>query len=400
MSGDLPIYMRVTVDRDRFEMATQRYCDPDRWNSVLGRKNGNREDTRVLNAYLDSLQASVYEAQRSISNVGRQVTAKRIKDKLLGIEERPFSICEIFRDHNEQMRALVGKDCVKSTYNRYETALRNLKEFLSFKYKATDIRLEELDYDFISNYAFYLKAHRNISHNVAMKYLVYFKKIVLICVKKGWLPRDPFIEFSLARRDADRFPLDEQELSIIEAKNFENERLAIAKDIFLFCCYTGLSYADVKNLSKHNITEGFDGKRWVTIKRQKTDIPSRIPLLSFPELILRKYAEHPKCCHGNVLPVLSNQKMNSYLKEIGDVCGIRKEITFHLARHTFATTVTLANDVSIESVSKMLGHRNIKTTQHYAKIVDKKISDDMISLTEKLDAKKQRRNSSVKHNQI
>lgn len=181
--------------------------------------------------------------------------------------------------------------------------------------QVTDIRLEELDYDFISNYAFYLKAHRNISHNVAMKYLVYFKKIVLICVKKGWLPRDPFVEFSLARRVADRFPLDEHELGLLEVRNFDNERLSVVKNIFLFCCYTGLSYADVKNLTKHHISEGFDGKRWITIKRQKTDVPSRIPLLPIPEHIMKKYSKHPKCGDGKVLPILSNQKMNSYLDD-------------------------------------------------------------------------------------
>ncbi|PSL18805.1 site-specific integrase [Dyadobacter jiangsuensis] len=161
-------------------------------------------------------------------------------------------------------------------------------------------------------------------------------------------------------------------------------KLRIVRDIFLFCCYNGLSYADVKNLSNSHIFSGFDGRRWITIKRQKTDVPSRIPLLPVPEAILKKYLGHVKCQNDRVLSVLSNQKMNAYLKEIGDVCGINKEITFHLAQHTFATTVTLANDVAIESISKMLGHKNIKTTQYYAKIVDKKISIVMISLTEKL----------------
>lgn len=395
-TGELPIYMRVTVNGDRFEISTKRSCEPGRWNTAIGRKLGNKEDARQLNVYLDSLQSKVYEAHESILNVGKEVTAQRIKDKLLGIQERPFTVCEVFREHNEQMRELVGKDFAKSTYNRYETALSNLKEFLIHKYKASDVRLDELDYDFIANYAFYLKAKRNISHNVTMKYLVYFKKIVLICVKKGWLSRDPFIEFSLARRDADRFPLNENELFLIEERQFRNERLAVVKDIFVFCCYTGLSYADVKKLSQVDISPGFDGNRWITIKRQKTDVPSRIPLLPAAESIIARYHGHARCADGRVLPVLSNQKMNSYLKEIGDLCGIEKEITFHLARHTFATTVTLANDVTIESVSKMLGHKNIKTTQHYAKIVDKKISVDMIALTEKMRARNADRNAPIK----
>ena len=249
-TGEVPIYMRVTVDGDRFEMATQRHCEPEHWNVVTGRKKGTREDARQLNAYLDSLQGRIYEAQHFILNCGKEVTAKRIKDRLLGIRERPITICEIFKQHNQEMRALVGKDYAYSTYKRYETALVNLQEFLLYKYSCADFKLTDLDYEFISNYAFYLKAIRNISHNVAMKYLVYFKKIVLVCVKKGWLSKDPFVEFSLARKDADRLPLDESDLSLIECKTFSNERLTIVKDIFLFCCYTGLSYIDVKNLEK------------------------------------------------------------------------------------------------------------------------------------------------------
>ena len=182
--------------------------------------------------------------------------------------------------------------------------------------------------------------------------------------------------------------LDQVEIDAIANKEFKIERLSLVRDIFLFSCYTGLAYIDVKQLTDKNIVLGIDGERWIGTHRQKTDSPSNVPLLPFAEAILLKYKEHPQCLNnGLLLPVLSNQKMNSYLKEIGDVCGINKELTFHIARHTFATTITLTNGVSIESVSKMLGHRSIKTTQHYAKIVDKKVSEDMSALKIKLSKK-------------
>ena len=214
-----------------------------------------------------------------------------------------------------------------------------------------------------------------------MKYLTNFKKIVTICIKKGWLVRDPFSNFQISLRKVNREALTPVELQNISNKDLGNPRLEHVRDIFIFCCYTGLAYADVYKLKRSEIIGGVDGEKWLSIKRQKTDAPSRIPILPMAQIVFDKYACHPECiAKDKVLPVLSNQKMNSYLKEIGDVCRINKPITFHLARHTFAMTVTLTNGVPIESVSKMLGHRNIKTTQHYAKIVDKKISDDMARL--------------------
>jgi integrase len=221
-----------------------------------------------------------------------------------------------------------------------------------------------------------------------MKYLVYFKKIVLICVKNGWLARDPFFAFSMAKQEVDRRPLDEYELRAVEMKKFKNERLQKVRDIFLFCCYTGLSYVDVQKLKRSEIIDGFDGRKWLSIKRQKTDTPSKIPLLAVPLQILDRYSDHIQCIsQDRLLPVMTNQRMNSYLKEIADVCGIERNITFHLARHTFATTVTLSNNVPIESVSKMLGHKDLRTTQHYAKIVDKKVSNDMEDLRLRLESK-------------
>lgn len=264
--------------------------------------------------------------------------------------------------------------------------MEHTRNFILWKFQVSDLDASRINYDFVSDYAFWLKSIRNCNHNSTMKYLSNFKKIVLLCMKQGWLQKDPFLGFKLTRREVERAFLTKLELQDIASRQFATERLNYVRDIFLFSCFTGLAYADVKKLKRSEIVIGIDGEKWVITKRQKTDISSRIPLLSASLEILAPYENHPQCMNeGRLLPVLSNQKMNAYLKEIADLCGINKNLTFHIARHTFATTVTLSNGVPIESVSKMLGHKNLRTTQHYAKILDKKVSEDMIALRKRLD---------------
>src|SRR5690606_34601583 len=210
-----------------------------------------------------------------------------------------------------------------------------------------------------------------------------FKKIIRIAYANDWINKDPFLHWKAKLKIVDREFLDETELQILVEKNFGIVRLDQVKDVFVFSCFTGLAYADAKKLSSDNIVLDISGERWIKIKRSKTDTRSSIPLLAIPQAIIEKYAESPETESGHLLPVLSNQKTNAYLKEIADLCGINKNLTFHLARHTFATTVTLSNGVPMESVSKMLGHKSLKTTQHYAKILDSKVSDDMAILKQK-----------------
>jgi site-specific recombinase XerD len=279
------------------------------------------------------------------------------------------------------MTALVGQEYAPGTLERYKTSYKHTQSFLEWKYKLKDIDITKLNFEFISDYEFWLKSVRKCDHNTTMKYLSNFKKIVIKCIKNGWLQKDPFIGFNMAKREVERTALTENELEIIQTKSFSIKRLKLVRDIFLFSCYTGLAYADVQKLKRSEIMIGVDGEKWIFTKRQKTDSSSRIPILPPALEILKQYQEDPQCkFQDKVLPVLSNQKMNSYLKESADACGICKNLTYHIARHTFATTVTLSNGVPIETVSKMLGHRNLKTTQHYAKILDKKISEDMKNL--------------------
>lgn len=275
-----------------------------------------------------------------------------------------------------------------ATIKRYDTTLEHTRSFIAWKYNLADIEIKNLSFDFVSDMEFWLKSVRKCNHNSAIKYIGNMRKIVNYCLKSGWLSRDPFFGFKMAKREVVREYLSEDELHALAAKQFAVDRLSQVRDIFLFSCYTGLAFIDVFQLTPASIAKGIDGNQWIFTSRQKTDTPTRVPLLPQAQEILDKYKNHPRCVNENkVVPILSNQKMNAYLKEIADVCGITKTLTFHIARHTFATTVTLNNNVPIESVSKMLGHKSIKITQHYAKIMDKKVSIDMLILKERLTLK-------------
>lgn len=386
VKGAVPIYMRITVDGARTEISSKRVCeDPQKWNSQVGRMIGIKESTRCLNSFLDSLQQKVFTAYQSLLHSDEVITPEKLKNKVLGITERGRMIIEVFQQHNDQMNALVGQEYAILTSRRYATTLQHTREFINWKFRVYDIEINKLNYEFIADFEFYLKSVRKCGHNSAVKYLSNFKKIVLQCVKKGWLPKDPFYGFNMATKEVVRDILTQDELQRIWQKQFKTERLKVTRDIFLFSCYTGLAYVDVHRLSRSDIGIGVDGQQWIFSTRQKTETPFKIPLLPIPLEILHQYKDHPQCLvNERLLPVWSNQKLNEYLKEIGELCGISKKLTYHMARHTFATTVTLNNGVPIETVSKMLGHKNIKITQRYAKTLDKKISEDMLELKHRL----------------
>lgn len=384
--GNKRVYLRITINAARTELSVNRVFDPARWNKKAGRATGTKEDARTLNVFLDSLQVRVYEAYRELAASNETVTVEKLKNKLQGkTTEKPHMLLEIFSAHNQQMIKLIQRgEYAKGTHVHFETAYKHTGAFLQFKYGLRDIDIRNIDYAFISDFEYYLKAEV-CGHNTAMKYLGDFKKIILLCVKHSWLSRDPFLGYKMSRRQVQKDFLIDEELQMIASKEFLTERLALVRDIFLFSCYTGLAYADVKKLKSSEIRTGIDKKKWLFIQRQKSSTPSPVPLLPVALSILEKYKNHPRCLNtGFVLPILSNQKMNEYLKEIADLCQLTKTLTYHTARHTFATTVTLNNNVPIESVSKMLGHRSLKQTQHYAKILNKKVSEDMEVLSKKL----------------
>jgi site-specific recombinase XerD len=385
LKGAMPIYLRITVDGIPKEISTGRQCDPDRWNAHAGRCNGTKEDAKSLNAYLDTLQTKVYEVRRQLLEKNEIITSNALRNVLKGTNENAKMIMKIFQQHNDEVKNLVGKDFAPGTLERYKTSYDHTKSFMEWKYSISDMDIKRLDFEFVSQYEYWLKSVRNCNHNTTIKYISNFRKIVNLCIRNGWLDRDPFIGFKMTKKEVIPEFLTEHEINKITAKKFEFERLGQIRDVFLFCCYTGLAFADVEKLKPSEIGIGIDGSKWIFTNRQKTDTLSRIPLLPIAIDILEKYKEHPAIVNSNkVLPVISNQKYNEYLKEIAGICGINKKMTSHTARHTFATTITLSNGVPMESVSKMLGHKNIKTTQHYAKVLDKKLSEDMNTLRNKM----------------
>jgi site-specific recombinase XerD len=384
----MSIYLRITVHGQRAEVATGREISPSLWSN--GHIAGKRlsEDLRELQSYLHALEEKLYDAHQALLRENKIITAETLKNKYTGASEKTRMLVPIFQKHNDEVEALVPQEFSAGTLERYKTSLSHTKEFLKWKYNLSDFDIRDINHEFITDYDFYLRSVRKCANNTTVKYIKNFKKIIRICIANGWLDKDPFVKYKTKLKEVERAFLSEAELDSINQKDFKTARLNQVKDIFLFSCFTGLAYSDVKKMSYDNLAIGIDGEKWLCINRTKTDTASRVPLLPTALEILEKYQDHPQCINQHkLLPVLSNQKMNSYLKEIADVCEINRELTFHIARHTFATTVTLNNDVPIESVSKMLGHKNIRTTQHYAKLLDKKVSSDMQALRDKFKPK-------------
>jgi site-specific recombinase XerD len=385
LKGAIPIYLRITVNGVRTEIGTKYSCELDRWNSHAQRVKGTNETSRTINASLDALERQVHNARLNLMENNTSINAASLKNILIGKKERELTLLKVFKQHNEQLVALIYTEFAPATIKRYNTTYEHVLAFLKWKYQLNDIDLKMLTFQFATEFEFYLKSVKKCNHNTAIKYVGNLRKIVNYCIKNQWLKRDPFFGYKMAKKEVIREFLTQDEIEKISKKQFEILRLAQVRDIFLFSCYTGLAFIDVFNLTPSHVAKGIDDNLWIFTSRQKTDTPSRIPLLPPALAILENYKPHPKCINeGKLLPMLSNQKMNSYLKEIADLCGITKPLTFHIARHTFATTITLNNGVPIESVSKMLGHKSIRITQHYAKVLDKKVSEDMNLLHDKL----------------
>lgn len=380
-SKEVPIYLRITVNGRRSEMSVQRTIDPDKWNREGGFAKGSRSEAKLLNEYLDAIRQKVYKAQKELMDENLPVTASALRNRVQGVDKKQHTLMGLFENHNKLMEAMVPEEYSPTTLIRYNTTRQHIQNFINYKYGVEDLFLSQLNHEFVSSLEHYLKIVRKCNHNSTMKYIKNLKKVVNLALKNDWLNKDPFINFSAKIKPVRREYLTLEELALIEGLDIGIRRLYSVRDVFVFSCYTGLAYVDIESLTLDNLVRGIDGKLWIRTYRQKTDTKSNIPLLSPALQILEKYKDDPETTNsGSLLPVNSNQKMNAYLKEIATLAGINKTLTFHLARHTFATSVTLANGVPIESVSEMLGHKSIRTTQIYAKVIDKKVSEDMSKL--------------------
>lgn len=383
-TGLLPLYIRLTINGERLEYSSKKFIEKSKWSDDLSKMKGNSEEARSINNYLDSLKADIIDIQLSLAHKKEPINIASFRKRLFRETDSQRMLIPIYKDHNNRIESLLGNGYAFGTLERFKISLKHLEEFLVWKLGVKDIAIDRVDFALITDFEFYLRSVKNCSNNTAVKYVRNFRKIIKICLSNDWLEKDPFVKYDGKMKEVETEFLTEEEIQSIYNKVFKTQRLELVRDIFIFCCFTGLAYVDVKGLKHDHIGIGIDGQKWIFKNRQKTDTKSKIPLLPIAEEIIKKYANNPKSLNeGSVLPVLSNQKMNGYLKEIGDLCEIPKEITFHMARHTFATSVTLSNGVPIESVSKMLGHKNIQTTQHYARVLDKKVSEDMHMLKQK-----------------
>lgn len=383
--GEAPVFMRLTINGERADASIKRFIEPHAWNSAKGKANEKSRGGKDLNLYLDAISANILRIQRDLELDKKEVSAQIILNRYLGKEQSDrHTLMEVFRAHNEKCRALSGISLAPGTVIRYETTLRLTEEFLQKSYQKEDCYLDEVTNQFIEDFEFFLKTVRRCCHNTTSKYLMNFKKIVRIALAKGWMKKDPFAQIRFHLDPVEREFLEKQELKTMLNKEITITRLAQIRDIFCFCCLTGLAFTDVQQLKAEHLVADIHGKIWIRKARQKTKNMCNIPLLDEAQKIIDRYSDHPYCqTHGVLLPVCSNQKMNSYLKELADICGIRKNLSTHCARHTFAT-LTLASGATIDNVAKMLGHANVNMTRRYAKVLDSSIMRDMEIVAENM----------------
>jgi len=373
-NGKAPLYARITVNGRRAELSLKRKLLVSNWDANKNRLKGLSDETKIFNNYLEQVHSKLFEAYQGLRDKNQLVTAQLIKSSFLGNGENTHALSDIIDYHNEHMKSTLRW----GTQKNYYTTHKYIFLFLKQKHRTTDIFLSELSYKFIIDFERFLRQQKSMGNNTVMKHIERLRKMVSLAYKMEWIDKDPFVKFEAKYERKERTFLTNEELLAIENKQFSIPRLQLIKDLFVFSCYTGLSYGDVMSLTKDNLCIGINRKQWIYSQRLKTNIPVKIPLLSKALGIIGKYKTHPNSINKETLfPNISNQKLNSYLKEIADVCGINKNLTFHIARHTFATTVTLSNGVPIETVSKLLGHSKITTTQIYAKVIERKVGKDM-----------------------
>ena len=376
-NGEAPICLRLTLNKQIAEIRIKRSILVNRWSPAKGCALGKDRVAKELNSYLEAIRLKIHQIHRElVLDMSAPVTANAIMNRYCGNDVK--MLLEVFEDHNDKCRALIGKEYVEGTVRKFDTTLLYLKQFLKQRYRKDDIPLPEINQEFVRDFEFFLKTEKSCQKNSALKLIKKFRKVIRIAIGNDWIKRDPFFGLRFKAEEVNVDFLSNDELKRIRHKKITIPRLERIRDIFVFCCFTGLAFVDVSQLTAEDLIKDAQGNMWIRKMRQKTKEMCNIPLLDILLEILRKYAEHPACQKKNrLLPVPCNQKMNSYLKEIADLCLINKTLTTHVARHSYATSVCLANGVSIENVAKMLGHSNIKMTQHYARVLDSSILRDM-----------------------
>lgn len=385
-NGKLPIYLRFSINKKRVELSTNLRVNPGLWDAEGQFVKGKTEEAQTINRRLALIKGDLHKKYLQLEALGKPITAEILKNLYQGVDENRKTLQEaidIYYDRFAEKVASGQKS--KHSLKCVHTTREKLKVFTKQQYKVTDLPLKEIKPAIAGDFEHFLVTHEKGCNNTAMKYIRILKRVLKFAVDQGWLETNPVGRFKCTYVEPSRERLTMEEVMVLYHKEFTVERLAEVRDVFIFSCYTGFAYQDVYNLTPDNIVTGIDGEKWIATDRRKTGTPERVPLLPIALEIVEKYKNHLWCRSKNrLLPVNTNQCYNGYLKEIAELCGIKKYLTTHMARHTFATTILLEQDVPIETVSQLLGHRSIRTTQIYAKVSQKKVSQNMKVLKEKL----------------
>ena len=379
--GKSPVMLRIFLGGEMTNFGTTKiFVKKSLWSNATSRLRGRTTEALSVNAALDAISTTLYGIYRKYEN-DESLSLDLIRTVYFGKNREFTSFLPVFDKFLEDIKQRVGKTIGADSLQKYSVLRRHFAEFLMYKYSRKDIGLNEFTPAVVQDFHLYMSTVAGCAYNTSVKKVKTLKTITIYAQKRGFLLHDPFVNHHFHMEPVDRGFLTDEEILRVANKNLGIQRLELVRDIFIFSCFTGLAYIDVANLTPDHIVT-MDDKQWIMTKRQKTSVETNVLLLDIPRAIIAKYS-HKTYRDGKLFPVLTNQKTNSYLKEIADLCGIKKKLTFHLARHTFAT-MSLSKGVPIESVSKMLGHTNIRTTQIYARITNKKIEHDMEQLSEKL----------------
>ena len=381
--GTVPVMGRITVDGTQAQFSCKATANPDLWDTKGGRMTGKSMQALEVNRKLDKMRVSISKHYQEIMDRDNFVTADKVKNAFLGLEYRCHTLMKVYEQSRDEMEKQYKAGMKSlSTFTKYRIGCAYVGEFLQSHYRVKDIALKELSLPFITNYETFLRIDKQLKINSAMVFVRNLRAMIFRAIDNEWLVKDPFRRYEYKNKETTREILTKEEIHLLMETPITRKHMGLVRDLYLFCCFTGLAFIDLYNLKEENIKTFFDDGEWIVIHRQKTGTEADIKLLDYPKQIMEKY--RGLCKDGRVFPVPPYRNCLRSLKRLGKKCGITKPLSWHVARHSFATSVCLSNGVPIETVSSMLGHKDIKTTQVYAKITKEKLSKDVEKLSQQL----------------
>lgn len=384
-NGLCPVMGRISIGRTMAQFSAKLEADVSKWNAKAGRMDGKSHHALDVNRKIDKINLSINRHYKDLQQNNGRVTAEEVKNAFQGIASVHETLLKMFAGYNEAYSKRVGIDREKSSYRKYRDAYRHLSEFLLKKYRVQDMSFKQLNFAFIEAYDFHLRVELKMKPNTVLNYIVPFRKIVRIAVNKGYIPADLFAQYKPERGKSIHRYLTIEELKKIMSTNFHAYFRNLTRDLFIFSAFTGMAYADIKKLTVKELVTTDDGNLWIISARKKTGTVSRIRLLDVAVRIIKKYEKERT--DNKVFPLLKYTTADINLKRIAEICGIERSVSFHQGRHSFASSVCLSQGVPIETVSRMLGHRDIHTTQIYATVSTQKITNDMQKLSQRIAGK-------------